>query len=79
MVGDHFTDTVDKLLYRMLPHSGPEITIEIFARHDLYRQLAPGHRDFDIVLLKYDLPAITADPDRTIFPFELLKGMDTRR
>ncbi len=77
-VGDHLTNAVDKLFDRMLPQAGLDITIEVFARHDLCRQLAQGYRDLDIILLENRLPTVAGNPDRTVLPFELLEGMLAR-
>ena len=75
-VGDCPADSVDELLYGILPSAGLDVTVEVFAGYNLGGELAPRDGDLDIVLLE-DYPAfIAGNFGRASLPLKLVKGMN---
>ncbi len=67
---------MDKLLYRMLPLARLNITVKVFARHDLRCQLTPGGRNLDIILLENRLATVIKNLGRANLPLKLLERMN---
>ncbi len=75
-VGNGAADAMDELLEGVLPLSRFDVAVEVFAGDDLGGQLAPGGGHFNIILGKNGLAAVAIDPCGTLFPVNLIKGMD---
>ena len=73
---DGVDDAVDELPDAVLPLGRADVAAEVLADDDVRRELAPGGRDLDVLLLEDGLAGLAGDAGGAVLPGDLVVRVD---